>query len=112
MLSYSTTSLLHSVWVVYACALNEFNDLSICHLIASPSTHAAESLQFRTARRNRWIYRVDPRQSYLARACAAGRLTLVACMHDIKTGIFGRPTIKVHLGQAWRLEFPYRNIRD
>ena len=30
---------------------------------------------------------------------------------DIKTGIFGRPTPKVHLGRAWRIEFPYRNIR-
>jgi hypothetical protein len=30
----------------------------------------------------------------------------------IKTGIFGRPTPKVHLGWAWRIEFPYRNIRD
>ena len=33
--------------------------------------------------------------------------------HDIiKTGIFDRPTKKVHLGQAWRIEFPYRNIRE
>jgi hypothetical protein len=30
----------------------------------------------------------------------------------IKTGIFGRPTTKVHLRWAWRIEFSYRNIRD
>jgi hypothetical protein len=30
----------------------------------------------------------------------------------IKTGIFGRLTPKVHLGQEWRIEFPYRNIRE
>ena len=29
-------------------------------------------------------------------------------MSNIKTGIFGRPTTKVHLGQAWRIEFSYR----
>ena len=27
----------------------------------------------------------------------------------IKTGIFGQPEAKVHLGRAWRIEFPYYN---
>ena len=30
----------------------------------------------------------------------------------IKSGIFGQPEAKVHLGQAWRIEFPYRNIHE
>ena len=30
----------------------------------------------------------------------------------IKTGIFGRPTTKVHLGRAWIIEFSYGNIRE
>jgi hypothetical protein len=30
----------------------------------------------------------------------------------IKTGIFGQPEAKVHLGLAWRIEFSYRNIHE
>ena len=37
---------------------------------------------------------------------------LHSLIYYIKKGIFGRPTTKVHLGQAWRIEFPYRNIRE
>ena len=29
-----------------------------------------------------------------------------------KTGIFCQPEAKVNLGQAWRIEFSYRNIRE
>ena len=30
----------------------------------------------------------------------------------LKSGIFDQPELKVHLGQAWRIEFSYRNIRE
>jgi hypothetical protein len=30
----------------------------------------------------------------------------------IKSGIFGQPEAKVYLGQAWRIEFPERNIHE
>jgi hypothetical protein len=33
------------------------------------------------------------------------------CAH-VKTGIFGQPDPKVYLGQAWRMEFSYKNIRE
>jgi hypothetical protein len=39
-------------------------------------------------------------------------LARVGNCYNIKTGIFGRPTTKVHLEWAWRIEFPYRNIRE
>ncbi len=29
---------------------------------------------------------------------------------SFKTGIFGQPEAKVHLGQAWRIEFSYKDI--
>ena len=32
--------------------------------------------------------------------------------HAVKTGTFGQPEAKVHLGQAWRIEFSYRNIHE
>jgi hypothetical protein len=32
--------------------------------------------------------------------------------NNIKTGIFGQPDPEVHLGQAWRIELSYRNIRE
>ena len=31
---------------------------------------------------------------------------------SIKSGIFDQPEAKVHLGQAWRIEFSYRNIHE
>jgi hypothetical protein len=32
--------------------------------------------------------------------------------YSIKTGIFGPPDPKVHIGQAWRIKFSYINIYE
>jgi hypothetical protein len=49
------------------------------------------------------------------RACATVRVsagTQPYFDYSIKTGIFGQPEAKVHLGQAWRIDFSYRNIHE
>ena len=67
-------------------------------------------------------WRIVPRRSMRGsdRAGGPGRFFKIYIFDDcqiiennnIKTGIFGQPEAKVHLGRAWRIEFPYRNIRE
>ena len=47
----------------------------------------------------------------VSKSGTSATIAAIVCMR-IKTGIFGQLDPKVHLGQAWRIEFQYRNINE